>query len=96
MTVHATLPILLITFLVSVNALAQHDPGRNAVRLLAREQVEAAVELAGVAPGRRNSAISEAERCFVLAMAACRRKDAAAAFGYAKQAVDKGLPVERL
>jgi hypothetical protein len=38
----------------------------------------------------------EAERLFVLTMAACQNGDAAAAFEHAKQSVDKGLPMSRL
>ncbi len=88
--------IVTLTVLLSTSAFAQHDPGRNAVRLLAQDQTDAAVELVAKSPGKMESPISDAERFFVLAMAACKKGDAAAAFGYARQAVDKGLPVERL
>ena len=87
------LPIIIYVPLV---ALAQHDPGRNAVRLLVSGQTEAAVAVANQAPEKNLSPINDAERHFVLAMVACRKGDLAAAFREAKQAVELGLPVERL
>ncbi len=87
---------LLIVIALAANAFGQHDPGRNAVRHLAREQTDAAVKLVATAPNIMNSPISDAERCFVLVMAACQQGDVTAAFNYAKQAVDNGLPIERL
>ena len=87
---------LLILIVLSANAFGQHDPGRNAVRLLAKHQTDAAVKLLAKAPDKMNSPISDAERCFVMVMAACQQGDSAAAFKYAKQVVDKGLPLERL
>ena len=88
--------ILAMSLLLSVEAFAQHDPGRNAVRLLAQDKTDSAIKLASKAPKRMNSPISDAERHFILAMAACRKGDSAAAFKHAKQAVDKGLPIERI
>ena len=88
--------ILLIVAIVSANASAQHDVGRDAVRLLAQDQTDAAVKLLTNTRGRTPRPTSQAERCFVLAMAACRQGDAAAAYNYAKEAVDRGLPPERL
>jgi len=87
---------IVILIILSVNALGQHDPGRNAVRLLAKDNADAAVKLVAKAPGKMNSPVSDSERCFVLVMAACQQGDTAAAFKYAKQAVDNGLPMERL
>jgi alkaline phosphatase D len=88
--------LALSLFVLSVEAFGQHDPGRNAVRLLAEGKIDSAVKLAAKAPRKMNSPISDAERCFVLAMAACRQGDSAAAFKHAKQAVANGLPIERI
>ncbi|MFT5241439.1 MAG: alkaline phosphatase D [Candidatus Promineifilaceae bacterium] len=88
---------LLILLALSSSAVAQHDPGRNAVRLLALDKTDAAIELVEKNQQHKmNSPIDDAERCFVLSMAACQRDDAAAAFNYAQQAVDNGLSIERL
>ncbi|MDP6543043.1 MAG: alkaline phosphatase D family protein [Phycisphaerae bacterium] len=91
-----SISILAVSLLLSVDAFGQHDPGRNAVRLLAKGETDAAIKLASKAPRRMNSPISDAERHFVLAMAACRRGDSAGAFKHAKQAVEGGLPIERI
>ena len=91
-----SISVLALSLLLSVEAFGQHDPGRNAVRLLAKGETDSAVKLASKTPRRMNSPISEAERHFVLAMAACREGDSAGAFKHAKQAVDRGLPIERL
>jgi len=85
-----------VILFLSVEAMAQHDPGRNAVRLLAKGETDSAITLVSKSPRKMNSPISDAERHFVLAMAACRKGDPAAAFKHAKQAVDKGMPVERI
>ena len=82
--------------LLSVNLLGQHDPGRNAVRLLATQKTDQAIKLVAKRPNKRNSPITDAERNFVVAMAACQQGDPAKAFTYAKQAVEKGLPLQRL
>lgn len=80
---------------LSANAFGQHDPGRNAVRFLAKGETEAAIAEVAKYPKGANSPWA-AEHCFVLMMAACQQGDATAAFNYAKQAVEKGLPVDRL
>jgi alkaline phosphatase D len=88
---------MFILLALSLSAFAQHDPGRNAARLLASDKTDAAIALAEKPPpNKMNSPIDDAERCFVLTMAACQRDDAAAAFNYAKQAIDYGLSIERL
>lgn len=81
--------------LSSACALAQHDNGRNAVRLLAEGNVDGAIALAAETAKDMNSPISEAEHAFVLSMAAAKTGDAEKAFSYAKDAVQKGMPVER-
>ena len=85
------LPLLLPTHIW-----AQHDPGRNATRLLANGETDAAIQLVAKPPRKMNSPISEAEQQFVLTMAACIQGDADVAFKYAQQAVANGLPIERL
>jgi len=84
---------LIILIVLSVNAF---DPGRNAVRLLAKGRTDAAARLVAIPPRKMNSPISDSERHFVLAMAACQQGDATTACKYAKQAIDEGLPFERL
>ena len=85
-----------VLLFVVVNVHAQHDPGRDAVRQLTKEQLEVAREVVLKGPGKMNSPIDDAEKDFVLAMIACKQGDLDEAFKYAVQAVDKGLPVERL
>jgi alkaline phosphatase D len=75
---------------------AQHDPGRNATRLLAKGETDQAIQLVAKPPKRMNSPISEAARGFVLTMAACKQGDVEAAFKHAQKAVQNGLPIERL
>lgn len=94
MTVYRTLVALLIA--MTLNTVAQHDPGRNAVRLLAKGEVDKALVAVAKTPPKRNSPISDGERNFVLAMAACIKGDAAVAYDYAKKAAMAGLPTERL
>lgn len=88
--------LLALLLILPTHASAQHDPGRNATRLLAAGKTDEAIQLVAKAPKRMNSPISEAERGFVLTMAACKQGDADAAFKHAQQAVANGLPVERL
>jgi len=93
--VKINLSCLLILAVLPVTAYGQHDIGRNAVRLLAAGDTDAAIKMMTDPPGKRERPISAAERSFVLAMAACRQDDAAAAFRHAKKAVEHGLPPER-
>ena len=87
---------LVILLSLSVSAFAQHDPGRETVRLLAKDQTEAAATQVAKATKRKNGPLSDAEKYYLLAMIACREGDSAAAFEHARQAVDNGLPIERL
>jgi alkaline phosphatase D len=73
---------------------AQHDPGRNAVRELAKGD-GAAAEKALAKQGRNNSPIDEAERHFVRALSASLKGDGAVALGEARRAVAKGAQVGR-
>ncbi|KAA3654831.1 MAG: alkaline phosphatase [Calditrichaeota bacterium] len=75
---------------------AQHDPGRNAVRLLVTNRFEPAIDLLAQPPRKMNSPIDDAERFFVLTLAASMQGDTLTALKHAKQAVAAGLPVERL
>lgn len=85
--------VILCTFSV---ANAQHDPGRNAVREIATGDTAAAIRTVGKAPRKSNSAISEADRLFVLAMAAMKDADVDKAFSLVKESIAAGLPIERL
>jgi len=86
---------LVILLAVSISAFAQHDPGRDAVRLLAKDQTDDAVTRLATASHKTCSQIGDAEKSFVLAMIACMKGDSGAALEHAKQAVENGLPIER-
>lgn len=55
------------------DAFAQHDPGRDAMKLLAVDKFKAAKERLAKPPKSQNSPISEAERNFVLAILHCKQ-----------------------
>ena len=80
----------------SVDAWAQHDPGRNAVRLLADGKLDEAATEARKGQRRQNSPLDNAEREFVFTMIACKGGDVDAALAHARAAVKLGLPFERL
>ena len=91
---------LILLLVLSVDAFAQHDQCRDSVRLLAKGQAKAAAGSANRKLVRKdtlrpNRSINYAERYFAMAMVSCRQNDIAAAFEYAKKAVDAGLPIER-
>jgi alkaline phosphatase D len=68
---------------------AQHDPGRNAVRKLARGDFDAAAkELEKTR--KRNSPVDEAEKHLVRALSASLQDDGASALEQAKAAVERG------
>jgi len=90
-SIYFLISIALPTFLF-----AQHDPGRNSMRLLAEEKTDEAIKLVAKAPKKKNSPIDEAEKSYVLAIAACQKGDAEAAFGHLKHAVENGLAIERV
>ncbi len=75
---------------------AQHDPGRGAVRKLAKGDVEGALQEVEQAPKKSNSPIDEAEKHFVKLMVACQQNKPQDGFELAKKAVANGLPISRL
>ncbi len=75
---------------------AQHDPGRGAVRHLAKGEIEKTLEVVEKAPKRSNSPIDEAEKEFVRAMVASHQGDGEKAWKHAMKASELGLPMERL
>ena len=87
--------IVLLFIVFWMNSFAQHDPGRNAVRHLAKDQTDIAVDIVSREPKKKNSPINEAECYFVLSMAECQRDSISLAYQYARQAVALGLPIER-
>ena len=88
--------VVFLFSVLSALSFAQHDPGRNAVRLLATDQIEEALLLLKQAPKANNSPISQGEKLFVMTMAACRVENGIEAFKHAKQAVELGgIPIER-
>ncbi|MEX0320847.1 MAG: alkaline phosphatase [Puniceicoccaceae bacterium] len=86
----------LLLLLLAATLNAQHDPGRNSMRLIASGDVDEAIELVTQPPNPKNSPIDEAELNFVLTMAACEQGDVRRAFRLARKAVKEGLPTERL
>lgn len=86
--------LIVIGICLPGSAWAQHDPGRDAVRELAKGNLKAAAKTLN--KKAKNSAIDEAEKHFVDALSACLRNDGAAALTKAKLAVQHGLPFGRL
>ncbi|MDX1679210.1 MAG: alkaline phosphatase D family protein [Akkermansiaceae bacterium] len=92
-----SLPLSLLIAALSILPLSgQHDPGRGAVRKLARGQADAALKEVESSPAQRNSKIDEAEIQFVKMMVACHLNEPEKALELAKQAVENGLPITRL
>jgi hypothetical protein len=89
------LPFLVIVWL-PVAAWGQHDPGRDAVRLIARGQIAKARDTLAAPAKSKHSPIGDAQRHFVLAIAASRIGDSQAATMHLRQAVSMGLPIERV
>lgn len=77
-------------------ASAQHDPGRDAMRMIASGKLGEARERLVKPPRSQNSPIDEAERHYVLAIADCMQGKRDAAIQNLKQAVQAGLPIERV
>lgn len=86
----------IIAALSSLPLTAQHDPGRNAVRLLAEGNVEGALKTIETPAKRMNSPVDEAEMEFVKAMVACHQNKLDEATAFAKKALENGLQSERL
>ena len=85
-----------IGILTSKDAAAQHDPGRDAMKLLVQDKFKAGQERLAKPPKSQNSPISEAERNFVLAILHCKQDRQAKAIGHLQKAVELGLPIERI
>ena len=85
-----------IGILNSQDATAQHDPGRDAMKLLVQEKFKAGQERLAKPPKSQNSPISEAERNFVLAILNCKQDSQAEAVSHLQKAVELGLPIERI
>ncbi len=82
--------------LSSLPIAAQHDPGRDAVRILAKGDAQGTLKAVVKDPNNKNSPIDEAEIQFVQMMVACHQNKPEEAFEFAKKAVSNGLPVTRL
>ena len=85
--------LLFAGILLPSPAWAQHDPGRNAVRELAKGDFQAATK--ELEKQARTSPIDQAEKHVVRALAACIQKDGATALKEAKLAVQNGAPFNR-
>ncbi len=88
--------LLLLTIFFSVDAFGQHDPGRDSVRYLCEGDMDAARASLENEFSGSHSPINDAEKHFVLAMISCREGNIAVAAKHAKQAVELGLPIERI
>lgn len=86
--------ILLVGVLLPVSLRAQHDPGRNAVRELAKGDYKAATK-ALAKERRNNSTVDQAEKHVVRALAASLQKDGATALKEARLAVKHGAEFGR-
>jgi alkaline phosphatase D len=75
---------------------AQHDPGRNGVRLLMKGQAEKVEKELGRNVRGVNSPLDEAEKAYVRMLGACLKKDADQALAQARKAVAAGMPFARL
>lgn len=85
---------ILLGLLFCTTSPGQHDPGRNAVRELAKGAfAKAEKTLGGKA---RNSKNSEGEKAMVRAISACLQGDGATALEQAKQAVADDVPFSRI
>ena len=91
-----TLAAFTIGILNPGNATAQHDPGRDAMKLLVQDKFEQGQERLAKPPKSQNSPISEAERNFVLAILNCKQDSQAKAISHLQKAVELGLPIERI
>lgn len=82
---------LLLTIWMGIESCySQHDPGRNAVRHLARGEVEQALKVIDATNRANASSIDQAEVHFVRMLAACVENDSIQALRYAKEAVGEG------
>lgn len=86
----------LSVLLIATSAFAQHDPGRNAVRLFADGKIDKGFSLVQKSPHRLNSPVDAAEIAYVKSMAACLRNRPERAWEHSKKAVELGLPFSRL
>ena len=82
--------------LIVPRSMAQHDPGRDAMKLLVQEKYKAGEERLAKPPRSQNSPISEAERNFVLAILNCKQGNPDQAIIHLREAVSLGLPIERI
>ena len=92
----ASLAVITSCFGIAHHALGQHDPGRDAMKLIVQDKFTAGLERVAKPPRSKNSPISEAERNFVLAIADCKQGNEPEARQHLQQAVALGLPIERV
>jgi alkaline phosphatase D len=85
--------IYLFVLYIIVPLQAQHDPGRNAVRLVARGQIDSALVILQKSSHPLHSPVNEPEQYFVQSLAACMREQNAETF--ALRALQGGIAVER-
>lgn len=89
--------VLMVSCLLGIGTLdAQHDPGRNAVKQLARGKHDDAAKTVAAKAHRMNSPITEGEAHFVRMLSASLQGDGDKALEEARKAVEKGIPFARV
>ena len=92
----AALAVITACLATTHHSLGQHDPGRDAMKLIVQDKLTAGRERVAKPPRSQNSPISDAERNFVLAIADCKQGNESEATKHLQQAVALGLPIERV
>lgn len=87
--------LLGISILLTCGLHAQHDPGRNSMRMIAKGNLDKAAEEIATKPKGMNSDVDAAERAYVRAMLAVLKDDKATALKEIKAAMDAGMEVDR-
>lgn len=89
---------LFLTLLTSplLTLMAQHDSGRDSIIQLSKKEFGKAEAMAKqLIKNKRNSAITEEESLYLLSMIACSKNEIPASLDYAKQALAKGMTIDR-
>ena len=87
--------VMLSTILCIINSHAQHDPGRNSMRFIAKEDYQKAADVISKGPSRSNSDVNDAERAYVRALMACKQGNLELALEETKTAIELGMPIGR-
>ena len=96
LTVRLKVTLLVVVVLAASGAYAQHDGARNALRKVAAERGGREDPSGKEADEKRQPRAWSADMLHVQTIEACYKGNAAVAFELAKQAIDAGLPPQRL